>query len=57
MHRQGIKQRAIARELGISRNTVKKYIDNPQLPSGQSRSRQRKSQLDPYIDNSDSPPA
>jgi transposase len=51
MHRQGIKQRAIARELGISRNTVKKYIDNPQLPSGQSRSRQRKSQLDPYIDN------
>ena len=51
MHRQGLKQRAIARILGISRNTVKKYIENPQLPSDQTRPRKRNSQLDPYIDN------
>lgn len=29
LHRQGLKQRAIARRLGISRNTVKKYLENP----------------------------
>ena len=31
LHRNGLKQRAIARKLGISRNTVKKYIENPDL--------------------------
>ena len=31
LHRKGLKQRAIARKLGISRNTVKKYIENPEL--------------------------
>ena len=51
MHRKGLKQRAIARKLGISRNTVKKYIENPDLAFVQQRFRHRKSQLDPYNDN------
>lgn len=51
MHRKGLKQRAIARKLGISRNTVKKYIDNPELAFEPSKSRNRKSRLDPFIDN------
>ncbi|MEA3385439.1 MAG: helix-turn-helix domain-containing protein [Thermodesulfobacteriota bacterium] len=28
MHRRGLSQRQIARKLGISRNTVKKYMEN-----------------------------
>jgi transposase len=51
LHRRGIKQRAIARKLGISRNTVKKYIDNPDLGFEQPRLPHRNSQLDPYMDN------
>ena len=51
LHRSGVKQRAIARKLGISRNTVKKYIDNPDLAFEQAPNRHRKSRLDPYIDN------
>ena len=51
MHRKGLKQRAIARKLGISRNTVKKYIDNPELAFESSKSRNRKSRLDPFTDN------
>ena len=31
LHRQGLSQRAIARKLGVSRNTVKKYLDDPGL--------------------------
>jgi len=51
MHRKGLKQRAIARKLGISRNTVKKYIKNPNLVFEPPQSRNRKSLLDPYGDN------
>lgn len=51
LHRRGLKQRAIARQLGISRNTVKKYIDHPDLAFVQPRPPRRKSRLDPYIDN------
>jgi transposase len=51
MHRRGLKQRAIARKLGISRNTVKKYIENPHQALESRRGRKRKSQLDPYIGN------
>ena len=51
MHRKGLKQRAIARKLGISRNTVKKYIGNPDLAFEPPQPRNRKSQLDPYSDN------
>ncbi len=51
LHRKGLKQRAIARKLGISRNTVKKYIEDPELVLTPERPRQRKSQLDPFQDN------
>jgi transposase len=51
LHRNGLKQRAIARKLGISRNTVKKYIENPDLAFEPPHKRNRKSLLDPYNDN------
>ena len=51
LHRKGLKQRAIARKLGISRNTVKKYIDNPGLAFESHRPRKRNSLLDPFKDN------
>ena len=51
MHRKGLKQRAIARKLGLSRNTVKKYIERPELAFETPRSRSRKSRLDPFSDN------
>jgi transposase len=51
LHRKGLKQRAIARKLGISRNTVKKYIENPHLVFEPVQFRNRKSLLDPYNDN------
>ena len=51
LHRRALKQRAIARKLGISRNTVKKYIDNPELVLEGAQRRKRRSQLDAYQDN------
>lgn len=51
LHRKGLKQRAIARKLGVSRNTVKKYIDHPGLAFVSQSSRNRSSQLDPFTDN------
>jgi len=51
LHRKGLKQRTIARKLGISRNTVKKYIDHPGLAFVSQSSRNRSSQLDPFTDN------
>jgi len=51
LHRNGLKQRAIARKLCISRNTVKKYIENPDLVFESPPSRYRKSRLDRYSDN------
>jgi len=51
LHRKGLKQRAIARKLGVSRNTVKKYIENPDLAFEPPPPRSRKSLLDPYRDN------
>jgi transposase len=51
LHRRGLKQRAIARKLGISRNTVKKYIDKPELAFEPALGRKRSSQLDAYQDN------
>jgi transposase len=51
LHRKGLKQRAIARKLGISRNTVKKYIENPDLVFESPYPRTGKSRLDPYSDN------
>ena len=43
LHRKGLKQRAIARKLGISRNTVKKYINNPELAFEPSLGRKKRS--------------
>jgi transposase len=49
LQRKGLTQRQIARELGISRNTVKKYLDNPEYP-GQ-KTVFRKGLLDPFRGN------
>ncbi|MBW2564522.1 MAG: IS21 family transposase, partial [Deltaproteobacteria bacterium] len=51
LHRKGLRQRAISRKLGISRNTVKKYIENPELAFEPLQPRNRKSLLDPFSDN------
>ncbi len=48
LYRSGLTQRAIARKLGISRNTVKKYIEAPESCLKNPKSYQRKSLLDPY---------
>jgi transposase len=50
LHRKGLSQRKIARSLGISRNTVRKYLENPELCGNQRGIRKRKSLLDPYGD-------
>lgn len=47
LHRQGHTERAIARKLGIHRNTVKKYIQEGQTPR-YNGSRRRESILSPY---------
>ena len=44
---EGHSIRGIARELGISRNTVRKYVRSPEVPRAGQRS-QRGSKLDPY---------
>jgi transposase len=48
LYRSGLTQRAIARKLGISRNTVKKYIENPERCMKSKAYSQRQSILDPY---------
>jgi len=47
-YRSGLTQRAIAKKLGISRNTVKKYIENPESCMKKNEYSQRESILDPY---------
>ena len=49
--RQGMSQRSIARKLGISRKTVKKYIENPEFPESMARVRKRGSLLDAFYGN------
>ena len=51
LSRKGLRQRAIARKLGISRTTVKKYLVNPDPAFAPATGRKRKSQLDPFADN------
>jgi len=51
MKRKGLTQRQIARKLGISRNTVKKYIEHQGYPGHDRIKINRKSLLDPYQGN------
>jgi transposase len=48
LHRSGLNQRAIARKLGLSRNTVKKYIEGPEKGFAGPEKHNRQSILDPY---------
>jgi transposase len=48
LSRKGMSQRKIAKKLGLSRNTVKKYLENPGFPESRGRIGKRKSLLDPY---------
>ena len=48
LHRSGLSQRAIARRLGISRNTVKKYLETPESCLKNPKPYHRTSILDPY---------
>ncbi len=43
LHRKGLTRRQIAKRLGISRNTVKKYIDNQGYPESDRSKPNRKS--------------
>ena len=51
LKRKGLTQRQIARKLGISRNTVKKYIEHQGYPERERGERSRKSLLDPFGGN------
>ena len=51
LKKKGLTQRQIARILGISRNTVKKYIDNQGYPDRDQSKPSRKSLLDTYQGN------
>jgi transposase len=52
LHRTGIGQRALARQLGISRKTVKRFVSSPLCPQrapGTGLRPKGKSKLDPYL--------
>lgn len=51
LKRKGMSQRKIAKKLGLSRNTVKKYLENPELSVSRGGIRKRGSLLDPYGGN------
>lgn len=51
LQRKGLTQRQIAKKLGISRNTVKKYIENQGYPERDRSERNRKSLLDRFQGN------
>ena len=51
LQRKGLTQRQIARKLGISRNTVKKYIENQGYPERDRSKPNRKSLLDRFQGN------
>ena len=47
LHGQGESIRRIAEELGVSRNTVRKYLRSEEVPKEKPRSK-RASKLEPY---------
>lgn len=47
MHRQGMSIKAISRELGVSRNTVRRYVRSARVPEARSRSA-KPTKLDGY---------
>ena len=47
LHKQGLSIRAIARQLGVSRNTVREYLRSDKPPAYSPREK-RSSKLDPY---------
>lgn len=52
LHRAGMGQRAIARQLGLSRNTVRRYVCSPGVPQraeGSGRRPKEKTKLGPYL--------
>jgi transposase len=52
LHREGVSQRAIARQLHLSRNTVQHYVSSPGFPERAEGTRlrnSRTSKLDPYL--------
>jgi hypothetical protein len=52
LHREGLSQRAIARHLDVSRNTVARYLSSPGFPEraqGTGRHTSGMSKLDPYL--------
>ena len=51
LKRKGLSQRKIARKLGISRNTVKKYIEEQEHPEDEREKIKRTSLLDPFTGN------
>ena len=46
LSRKGMSQRKIAKKLGLSRNTVKKYPENPQFPENRRIIRKRRGLLE-----------
>lgn len=49
LHRSGLSQRGIARRLGLSRNTVKRYVENPERCLERPRTCHRESILAPHF--------
>jgi transposase len=52
LHREGLSQREISRQLHLSRNTVQRYICSPGFPErsqGTGLRNTRSSKLDPYL--------
>lgn len=48
LHQQGVSQRSIAKELGISRNTVKRYLAKGTDTPAYAKREKRASKLEPY---------